>query len=121
MKKFDPKQYQRSQKGKEVQKRYASTENGKRVRRDNCLRSKYKITLEHYNKVLEQQNGVCAICKNHETARNQFGIRFLSVDHNHKTNKIRGLLCDRCNRMIGFAQENSENLIAGAIYLEKHK
>ena len=54
------------------------------------------MSLEQYNQMALAQNGVCAICKK----ENSNGIK-LSVDHNHKTGKVRGLLCQRCNFVIG--------------------
>jgi len=67
--------------------------------RDWCYRKKYGITLNQYNELLKRQNGVCLLCKN-KTAYRTKG-RNLFVDHNHKTREIRGLLCSRCNTMIG--------------------
>ena len=113
--------YNRSEKSKIVQKRYADTENGKRVRRNNNLRSKYDITLEQYEQMFEDQIGLCDICGNPETAKNRYGKRTLSVDHNHKTKEVRSLLCDSCNRMIGHAKENPDTLRTAATYLENHK
>lgn len=106
---------------KESQKRYATTIKGQQQRKNNGLKSKHNITLEQYNKMFAAQNGVCAICHRPETAKNRFGVRQLSVDHNHNTDKIRGLLCDRCNRMIGFARENITTLLNAGIYLEEYK
>jgi len=67
--------------------------------RDWCYRKKYGITLEQYNKLLAAQNGVCILCGKKDAYNNKG--RNLFVDHNHKTNVIRGLLCSRCNTMIG--------------------
>jgi len=81
----------------------------------------YNLSFENYNKMLIQQGGVCAICKNQETAihRNTKETKRLAIDHDHKTGKIRGLLCSRCNNMLGFAL-NSPNTLANAIsYLTK--
>ena len=62
------------------------------------LKSKYGITLEQYNNMLENQNHYCAMCGRHES---EFK-RKLAVDEDHTTWKIRGLLCINCNRGIGF-------------------
>src|SRR5437762_6907683 len=84
---------------------------------------KYKeitLSIEDYDKLLKLQNGVCAICKEPET-RNSHKNKTdsLSVDHNHSTNIIRGLLCHRCNTVIGLMRENIELLIAMIRYLEQ--
>ena len=61
------------------------------INRKKHLKKKYSLTLEQYDQMFEQQNGVCAICGLPELNRR------LAVDHNHKTGKIRGLLCIQCN------------------------
>ena len=110
--------YQRSEKGKQTQKRYAATVNGRRSRRNNSFKSKYGFTLEQYEQMFIVQKGLCAICTKPETAKNRYGLRFLAIDHNHSTGKIRSLLCDRCNRMLGFAKESPKILRAAIEYLE---
>lgn len=64
-------------------------------------RRRYGITQKDYDSLLKNQKGVCAICK----GTNKSG-RGLGVDHCHTTGKIRGLLCDNCNRGIGFLGED---------------
>lgn len=64
-------------------------------RREN-LKKRYGITLQEYDNMLAAQDGVCAICGK-ECRKNMF----LSVDHDHETGAIRGLLCDDCNNGLG--------------------
>lgn len=67
-------------------------------RRKHHLKKHYGITNEQYSELLEKQNDCCALCKRHKS---EF-TNFLSVDHDHKTGEIRGLLCTHCNhRIIG--------------------
>ena len=67
-------------------------EKGKNYR----LQKRYGITLADYNKMLKEQNYKCLICgKLHKECK--YG---LCVDHNHKTGRVRGLLCQYCNRRI---------------------
>ena len=75
----------------------------------------YGVTLEEYDRMFEEQNGCCAICGRHQS---EFK-KSLEVDHNHKTKKIRELLCGNCNRMLGQAMENIDTLQKGINYLEK--
>jgi hypothetical protein len=77
-------------------------------------------TLELFNKVLEEQKGKCAICsKDLNLDKKQNGAR-ACADHEHCIPpKHRGILCTNCNAMLGQAQENTDILRAGAVYLEK--
>ena len=65
--------------------------------RNSRLKCEYGITLEDYNKLFDEQNGCCAICGKHQS---EFK-RPLSVDHDHNTGKVRGLLCTPCNNGLG--------------------
>lgn len=88
--------------------------NKKRVR-GYSLKRKYGVSRSRFDSMLMAQDGVCAVCHR----LNTFG-RELCVDHNHKTGRVRGLLCHRCNTAIGFFGDDS-NVIARAIsYLAKH-
>jgi hypothetical protein len=73
----------------------------------------YGITVEQYDEMLATQSGVCAIC-----AKTCATGRALAVDHCHETGKVRGLLCARCNPMLGFANDNIDVLKAAIAYLE---
>lgn len=97
-------------------KKYAKTDKRKLSHRKQKLKYKFNMTLEQYDKIFENQNGVCAICD----GINKSGRR-LSVDHNHKTGKIRALLCDHCNHLLGQAKENIIILQSAIDYLKKHK
>lgn len=79
------------------------------------------ISQEEYNKLLVEQNYRCAICKNPETRKiNNEQTANLSVDHNHKTNTTRGLLCAGCNFMLGFAKDSILILQSAISYLVAH-
>ena len=64
--------------------------------RKNNLKYIYGITITQYQEMLINQNHLCAICKKPDKSKN------LAIDHCHKTNKIRGLLCSKCNRALGY-------------------
>ena len=83
------------------------------------LKKSYGICCNTYYKMHEQQNGVCAICEKAELSvdKNTGKIRRLSVDHCHTTGKIRGLLCSRCNRGLGFFRDNVDLLRNAIQYL----
>lgn len=92
-------------------------------KKDRYLQRTYGITLNDYNELLEAQNGVCAICGNPETTINKRGNRVqdLAVDHDHTTGKVRGLLCRKCNRILGDANENIAILTMATNYLKLHR
>lgn len=85
--------------------------------KNSWLKSTYGITLKHYEKMLLNQDSKCAICDIH---RNDVKRAF-SVDHNHLTGQIRGLLCDKCNLALGHFNEDFSTIIAAAGYLEHYK
>ena len=89
--------------------------------RRNALKSFYGLTVEQYNNMLIQQNHVCAVCLKPETSCNKAGtVKQLAVDHCHKTNKIRGLLCDACNRAEGYLKSDPTVIRRLADYVEKN-
>lgn len=98
-------------------KRWKSKEY-KLTARKSRLKRKYGITPIVYDKMFENQNGVCAICGKKETKHDRYGnIKNLQVDHNHKTGKIRGLLCFMCNAGVGMFDDCIENLRNAIHYL----
>jgi len=72
------------------------------------------ITKEQYDIVFEAQEGVCAICK--KPSKDQ---QSLAMDHNHKTNEFRGLLCKECNRALGLLGDNIGILENATNYLKE--
>jgi hypothetical protein len=86
-------------------------------KRDGILRLKYGIGLKQYYAMLLEQGGACAICQTQEPGGRSKGQ--WHVDHCHTNKNVRGLLCDRCNRMLGYAKDVPAVLRAGASYLER--
>lgn len=81
------------------------------------LNYKYGITIENYNNMFELQDHRCGICKKDQDLL----PKKLCVDHCHKTGKVRGLLCDICNRMLGQARDNTDVLNNAIKYLTKQE
>lgn len=83
------------------------------------LKNKWGLSLEDFERLLDSQNGVCKICKKSETTFDSKTkeIKRLTVDHCHKTNAIRGLLCCKCNFGIGYFNDSIENLKNAIEYL----
>lgn len=103
------------EKVKKSQKKW--TINNKDKIKEKSLKYKYGITLKQYNDLLCKQNNKCAICSGENGKNNTWGKSRLSVDHNHKTNEIRGLLCGSCNRAIGLLQENPKIILEAYHYM----
>lgn len=72
---------------------------------------KHGVHAKEYQTMLESQNYVCAICKTRPED-------ILSVDHDHDTGNIRGLLCQKCNKGLGLFQDSLSNLRNAISYLE---
>lgn len=77
---------------------------------------KYGLSSEKYYSMFEEQENKCAICGNEFTDKNK-----AFVDHCHTTSKVRGLLCTRCNSLLGMAKDNTEILQKAIDYLLKNK
>jgi hypothetical protein len=78
------------------------------------LRYKYHITEKQYDEINMIQDGVCAICGGEELNK------MLSVDHNHITNNVRGLLCTKCNLGLGCFKDDISTLESAIKYLKEH-
>jgi len=94
---------------------YKYSEKYKRSALNTKLKADYGITLREYDEMLEEQKGVCAICGNPQPPK----FFRLAVDHCHKTGKVRGLLCQSCNGMLGLAKDNIEVMLNAIKYLSK--
>ncbi len=92
----------------------------KKQQRIQCLRKRYGLTLEQYDLMFAEQSGKCFICDEIETQQLYGVVRRLAVDHNHKTNKVRKLLCHRCNRTLGSADDNINLLSEMIKYLKEN-
>jgi len=75
----------------------------------------YGISIEEYNKLFTEQNGCCAICGRHQS---EFNLK-LAVDHDHISGKIRGLLCNTCNKGLGCFKDDINLLNKAINYLNE--
>lgn len=78
---------------------------------------KYKITVDQYSKMLLKQRYRCKICKMKQSEL----ARKLCIDHCHKTDAVRGLICHDCNFVIGFARDDVNILREAINYLTASK
>lgn len=83
------------------------------------IQKTYGISWNDFQELLVKQDNKCAICKS-EDNKNKRAQR-LFVDHDHKTGKVRGLLCSKCNHGIGHFDDDAEVLYSAANYLISSK
>jgi len=96
-------------------------------RRSYVLR-KYGADIPDLEQILQQQGGCCAICRRSwplcvpqkRTRYETIFLHYLCVDHDHRTGKIRGLLCNACNAGIGFFEEDEARFAEAVRYLRRH-
>lgn len=81
------------------------------------LAREYGLTENDYARMLQEQNGCCAVCG---TDKPTGRWKAFAVDHNHTTGKVRALLCNECNRGIGLLKDNATLLRKAADYLDLH-
>lgn len=93
----------------------------KENRRRHQLESLYGLSIAQYEELLLAQGGVCAVCGLDEpNSHGRTGKKFrLAVDHCHETGRVRGLLCQKCNRAIGLLNDNTDLLRKAIGYLER--
>lgn len=80
------------------------------------LKKKYGLTFEEYERLIAEQNGLCAICNLSESVHKN-----LVVDHDHATGKLRQMLCFKCNCTLGLVGDSTTVLQEMINYLNKHK
>lgn len=74
----------------------------------------YNITLDEYNLLLKEQDYKCALCGTEKAG----GRGTFHVDHDHKTGKVRGLLCHHCNTGLGLFYDSENLLLKAILYLK---
>ena|ERR1700680_4502361 len=81
---------------------------------------RHNMTVDEYRAQFKRQKGCCAVCHKPESRKDRNGgIKRLAVDHNHKTNTNRDLLCVDCNTALGLLRENISVLKAMIAYLNR--
>ena len=100
-------------KGIEEEKHKTRREIVKRLWHKKKKLRKYGLTSRQYDTMYKSRNGCCDICGDVK--------KVLCVDHDHKTNKVRGLLCGHCNTALGFVRDSPVVLMKAAIYLKEHE
>lgn len=89
-----------------------------RLLQSRYLQRTYGITLELYERMLEEQGHVCKLCMGEGFTMATHHKVKLVVDHCHATGKVRGLLCHNCNRALGLMKDSTETLERAIEYLK---
>ena len=85
------------------------------------IKKKYGLSLDDYLEMVAKQHGVCAVCLQPEISLYKGVVRRLSVDHDHTTNAMRGLLCSKCNTALGLLDEDTVKMQSLIRYIETYK
>jgi hypothetical protein len=101
-------------KHREVRKRYAAVH--KKEMRYYHIEKKYGLTEIQWISLFEKQGNKCGICRSRKSGNRKIGW---ATDHNHKTKKTRGILCHRCNTMLGGSRDMIPVLRKAIRYLRK--
>ncbi len=105
--------YNNSEKRKSAMREYYAKNKDQSANK--AMMKNYGITLTEYNTMLTEQKDCCYICKIHKDTQ----VKRLHIDHNHKTGKVRALLCHYCNATIGNAREDMKRLTNIITYLKE--
>jgi hypothetical protein len=103
-------EYKKTEAGILANKRYKSGITFKTMLQKNRLKTRYGLTLEDVERLKLAQSNRCAICNKKPNNWN--------IDHDHNTNKVRGMLCGPCNMALGLMKDKSTNLRKAADYLD---
>jgi Recombination endonuclease VII len=86
----------------------------------NALRRNYDTTPEFIYDLYLAQRKLCCLCRQ-EIAEPGTGAGGVHIDHCHSSGRIRGILCQPCNHMLGLAKDSAETLLRAAAYLKEHQ
>lgn len=92
----------------------ANPESRKKSYRKNKIKKEYGLSWEEYLELVKKFNNQCGICGGKDSIS-------LSIDHNHKTGKVRGLLCNNCNNGLGRFKDSTSLLNKAIDYLNKNE
>lgn len=105
-----------SENGKKRMAQYNQTDKCRRIQRNYFFKKTYGIEIEDFEKMLEEQKGCCSSCSR------IFDEQWKpNVDHDHKTGKVRALLCVNCNTILGHAHDDIDHLNKCIRFLEVHQ
>lgn len=95
-----------------MRKRRAADPN---MNRNSMFKSKYGITVQQRDAMLAGQGGKCPMCLTEDPG----DYNGWCIDHCHASGKVRGILCRRCNLLLGYAGDNPQTLARAIQYLNQ--
>ena len=102
----------------EKQRRYRNSRPN--FHRAHNLKQRYGLSPDEYQSILAHQNFTCAICEVEISHALEYTAkRSVVVDHNHETGEVRGILCSKCNLVLGHARESTDILYRAIVYLSE--
>ena len=108
---------------------YRTSEYRRTLQRQSYVLRRYGLSMNELEQLLIEQNSSCAICGKHwrsclpakHTPYEKNFLHYLCIDHDHKTKRVRGLLCNGCNAGIGFFEEDDVRLASAARYVRRQR
>jgi hypothetical protein len=97
-----------------LRKRYRENPEVRAAQRERGLKKKYGLSLADWDEMFESQSGKCLICETDNPPR-------WATDHCHRTNAVRGILCSRCNTLLGMVDDDIGYLQSAIRYLERYQ
>lgn len=94
-------------------KPYGEVEKRKRYESDRGMRRYYNMTIEQKEEMWQKQWRLCHIC-----CRDIPALKDACVDHEHTTDQVRGILCQNCNKALGFLNDNKQTMLNMIDYIE---
>lgn len=102
---------------KEHFKKYKKKYRTQGSRRAECIKKDYGISYDEYVDIYNRDLGKCRICSKTLAIEKTENLETASIDHCHKSGRIRGILCGKCNIGIGMFDENLDLLLKARDYL----
>lgn len=96
--------------------KYGYRSGTKECNRNRALVQNYGLTITTWEELFAKQNNICAICSTDQPRGKNW-----HTDHDHKTGKIRGILCGWCNTALGKFQDSPDILKKASEYLDKNE
>jgi len=87
--------------------------------RKSRIQTRYSISQSAYDEMVSSQSNRCAICRDTEINKLHGKTIRLAIDHDHNTKMVRGLLCHKCNMLLGYARDDEDILLQAVSYLSK--